>query len=98
MPDEIDRLATGGWHVAAGLVTADPLKVIEGMATVLGLETNGGALTVVWAEENSRDAIFTALKNRETYATSGTRPIVRFFAGFDLPADICERGDFAAQG
>ena len=64
----------------------------------LGLETNGGGLTVAWAEENSRDAIFTALKNRETYATSGTRPIVRFFGGFGLPEDICKKGDFAAQG
>lgn len=64
----------------------------------LGLETNAGGLTVAWAEENSRDAIFTALKNRETYATSGTRPIVRVFGGFNLPADICKVGDFAARG
>ncbi|WP_323696953.1 DUF3604 domain-containing protein [Thiorhodovibrio litoralis] len=64
----------------------------------LGLETNAGGLTVAWAEENSRDAIFTALKNRETYATSGTRPIVRVFGGFGLPSDICEAGDFAARG
>jgi hypothetical protein len=64
----------------------------------LGLETNAGGLTVAWAEENSRDAIFTALKNRETYATSGTRPIVRFFGGFALPNDICKKKDFAAQG
>jgi hypothetical protein len=64
----------------------------------LGLETAAGGLTVAWAEENSRDAIFTALARRETYATSGTRPIVRFFGGFELPADICASGDFAARG
>ena len=64
----------------------------------LGLETNAGGLAVAWAEENSRDAIFTALKNRETYATSGTRPIVRFFGGFDLPSNLCQRGDFAERG
>ena len=29
---------------------------------LLGLETNGGGLTVAWAEENSRDAIFAALQ------------------------------------
>ena len=64
----------------------------------LGLQTNAGGLTVAWAEENSRDSVFTALKNRETYATSGTRPIVRFFGGFGLPRNMCRRGDFAEQG
>lgn len=64
----------------------------------LGLETNAGGLTVAWAQENSRDSIFHALKNRETYATSGTRPIVRFFGGFDLPESVCDGGNFARQG
>ena len=59
---------------------------------------NGGALAVVWAEESSRDAIFEAMRRRETYATSGTRPIVRFFAGWDLPRDLCDRTDFVKVG
>jgi len=64
----------------------------------LGLQTNGGGMTVVWAEENSRDSLFAAMKRRETYATSGTRPIVRFFGGFNFPGRICNQGDFAQQG
>jgi hypothetical protein len=59
--------------------------------------TNPGGLAVVWAEENSRDAIFEALRRRETYATSGTRPIVRFFGGWNYPADACN-GDVASTG
>jgi hypothetical protein len=59
---------------------------------------NPGGLAVVWAEENSRDAIFAALRRREVYATSGTRPLVRFFGGWELPADLCRRRDFVRLG
>jgi len=58
---------------------------------------NPGGLAVVWAEENSRDSIFEGMRRRESYATSGTRPIVRFFAGWDYPEDLCDARDMVAQ-
>ncbi|HVP29211.1 MAG TPA: DUF3604 domain-containing protein [Myxococcota bacterium] len=62
------------------------------------LEFGPGGLAVLWAEENTRDALFDAMRRREAYGTSGTRPIVRFFGGPDLPSDLCDRRDFVATG
>jgi len=59
---------------------------------------NPGGLTAVWAVENSRDALFDSFRAREVYATSGTRINVRFFGGWDYPADICENPEFVSIG
>jgi hypothetical protein len=62
------------------------------------IEFNPGGLAVLWAEENSRDALFAAMQRREAYGTSGTRPVVRFFGGWDYQPDLCSAPDFAARG
>ena len=58
---------------------------------------NPGGLMGVWAEENSRDALFDAIQRREVFATSGPRIRPRFFAGHDLGESACET-DMAEQG
>ncbi|MCB1687165.1 MAG: DUF3604 domain-containing protein [Halioglobus sp.] len=62
------------------------------------LEYNPGGLAVLWAHENSRDALFDAMLRRETYGTSGPRITSRFFAGWDFPADLCADPDRIARG
>jgi hypothetical protein len=52
---------------------------------------------VLWAEENSRDALFAAMRRREAYATSGTRPIVRAFAG-RYARSMCSDPEFVRTG
>jgi len=54
-------------------------------------------ITGVWATSNTREAIWDAMKRKETYASSGPRITVRFFGGFDLPANVAA-GDLVATG
>jgi hypothetical protein len=62
------------------------------------LAFNPGGLAVLWAEENSRDALFEAMRRREAYGTSGPRMIVRFFGGWDYGHDMCDSENFAREG
>ncbi len=71
MPDEIDRIATGVWHMATGLATLDVIKGVEGLTTVLGLETNASEVQKLVAVEHESFVFDTllALKGESTQHT-----------------------------
>jgi len=58
---------------------------------------NPGGLAGLWAEDNTRGAIFDALKRRETFATSGGRIRVRFFGSWNYPGDLDRHHDVIAE-
>jgi hypothetical protein len=66
--------------------------------TTFATRTFGSAgLTGVWAEENTRDSIYSAFRRKETFTTSGPRIRVRFFAGFDLEDNVINSKDMVAR-
>jgi len=61
-------------------------------------ETLASGLAAVWARENTREGIFNGMQKKETYATTGTRIVVRFFGGWDYTGDDLYRPDVVSIG
>jgi hypothetical protein len=54
--------------------------------------------TGVWAPENTREAIFDAIRSKETFGTSGPLIRLRFFGGWNFTRSTLNSDDWVAQG
>lgn len=105
-------LATAGEDNYFGKVSmlepsADPIRFDEVIIGRMAKDANNqhraweissSGLAAVWSRENTREAIWDAMARKEVYATTGTRLLVRVFAGWDYQAADLDRSNFAEHG
>ncbi len=68
------------------------------LATIMGWEQTASGYAGVWATENTRAALWDAMKRKEVYATTGPRMTVRFFGGWDFVEADGQASDVAKAG
>ena len=72
----------------------DQIKVPGNVATGSPVRYNPGGVAGIYAAQNDRESLFSAMRARETFGTSGPHIEPRFFAGWNLPEDICRTNSF----
>lgn len=69
-----------------------PLRLAAETQSLFKWNYVASGLAAVWAKENTREALFDAMENKEVYATTGSRLRVRFFGGWNFDdSDISDR-------
>ncbi len=108
-PFKFGFIGSSDSHNAATAVEEDnyfgKLGVVDATPEIRIAENNlrpakywsAAGLAGVWAKENTREAIFEAMERKETFATSGPRIKLRFFAGWNLEVDSLTGNDWLTK-
>ena len=88
------------WRAPEGLpdVGAPPEGPFEPYLSTMFSSWGAAGLAGVWADDNTREAIYAAFRRKETFGTSGPRLMVRFFAGYNYPSDLADSPRLARLG
>jgi hypothetical protein len=89
---DVDEDNFAGGHGAED-ATPERRQTAEVGGWIAARDQSPGSITGVWATSNTREAIWDAIHDRESYATSGPRMAVRFFAGWDYQPGMLARAD-----
>lgn len=85
--DDVKTLGLAEADASSFYTAPDGRRYLQRASSVYG----ASGLAAVWAEENTREAIYDAFLRKETFATSGPRIRVRFFAGSGLDASMLDK-------
>jgi hypothetical protein len=90
---ELSYLTIGALNMIRGGVSSR-LKIDGDVYTGGATPTFGASgVAAAWAEENTRESLYSAFRRKEVYATSGPRMQIRLFAGYGFDESLLSQAD-----